>query len=493
MRWIPICLLAACGSSEPSGPITAHTISPTVGSVGGGTRVTIEGTGLDGAKDITIGGIDCGDLAHESGSRVRCTTGARLWVEGPADVIVTGAHDQRAELPGAYRYECEWTTSSGRRTCGAAPPRLMVEEQKVTKTMAQFGETMQTNGHGAPLTIARSLSATDARNQQLKVFLSVQNFAQASELTLLAGDAGLTNAFQFRLRGGQGQQWITDGDMVGISVSWSPDNYTTVGNPNRAFITDVAVRVADSAQGVPVSVKVESVGLVPEPRDRFPDGVLTFTFDDNWDDMVQVGAPALAKYNFPATAFVIVDRVGMGERATLGDLKSLQENGWDIAAHAFTSVHHDQRWPLLPANVAEDDLVDTRAWLMSNGFNGYDHCAYPGGDFTSASTSVLPMVAKYFASCRTIYQRQREASPPSDPRKLRVLYVTNAVSLLAAQQAVTYARANREWIIVVFHKLVDGAASATTEWPASDFLALVDHVKQSGIDVQTVTQVLDEK
>ena len=54
---------------------------------------------------------------------------------------------------------------------------------------------------------------------------------------------------------------------------------------------------------------------------------------------------------------------------------------------------------------------------------------------------------------RTIFQAQREAMPPSDPLKLRVLYVTSSTSLGAVQLGVDRARANHEWIILVFHRL----------------------------------------
>lgn len=454
--------------------------------------MAIEGNNLDLVEKITIGGVDCLDLAHESGSRVRCTTGRREFIEeAVGDVVVTGSLGSRAELPGAFSFDCPFKTSTGRQTCGAAPPRE-IAPQPITSWITQNEYSTQTDGFGTPALMQQtSVGTFDLRGQQLKVFLTVQNLASAADVSLLVGDSGLRNYFQFRLRGTQGQQWITDGDDVGLSLSWSPDNFTAHGNPNRGFVTDFALRVVDNATGSPVQVKLSGLALVPEPVDRFPDGVATFTFDDNWDDMVQVGAPILAQHGFKASAFIIVDRVGTGDHATMFDLRALQDNGWDIAAHALTSAHHNARFPTLPLDVVEDDFADTRAFLMKNHFNGYDHCAYPGGDFTLNGNNILPLATKYFASCRTIFERQREAAPPADPRKLRVLYVTNGTSLATAVQAVDNARANHEWIILVFHKLVDLPPAATTEWPAADFAALVEHVDQSGIAVQTITEVLE--
>jgi peptidoglycan/xylan/chitin deacetylase (PgdA/CDA1 family) len=479
---------------SPSGPLEIHSIDPTVGPATGGTRVTIEGLNLDAVDKIQIGGVDCLDLAHEAGSRVQCTTGRREFIEeGVGDVVVSGALGSRAELPGAFSFECSFTTSTGRKSCGAAPPRP-IAPQPITSWITQSEYAMQTDGFGTPSLMQQTNAGVfDLRGQQLKVFLSVQNMAAVTDISLLVGDSGLRNYYQFKLRGTQGQQWLVDGDDGGLSVSFAPENYTSVGNPNRGMVTDYALRVVDNATGTPVQVKISGLALVPEPAERFPSGVATFTFDDNWDDMVQIGAPILAQHGFQATAFVIVDRIGKADHTSMFELHALQEKGWDIAAHAMTSAHHNARFPTLPLDVVENDFVDTREFLMKNHFNGYDHCAYPGGDFSYNGNNILPLATKYFASCRTIYERQREASPPADPLKLRVLYITQGTALLTAMQAVDNARANHEWIILVFHKLVDVPPAAQTEWPAADFSALVEHVSQSGIAVQTVTEVLEGK
>jgi hypothetical protein len=79
---------------------------------------------------------------------------------------------------------------------------------------------------------------------------------------------------------------------------------------------------------------------------------------------------------------------------------------------------------------------------------------------------------------------------PADSLKLRVFYVTNTTTLARATAAVDNARANREWIVLVFHQLVASPPAVSTEWSAADFATLVAHVASSGIPVKTVGQVL---
>lgn len=375
---------------------------------------------------------------------------------------------------------CPWTTSAGKKSCGARPP-AKVDKPRVERMVVDEPMHVETAGERLLAWSNMAIDFTD-RMPQLRLRADL---AHASRFDLLLGTDGLANAFVFTLRSGQGQPWIVD--ATPFTVSFAPN--AVLGNPDRARITDIALRVVDD--GTPVTIDLAGIAVVPEPVARYPRGVLTFTFDDNHDTMITEAAPRLDARGFAATAYVIVDQVDLAARATLAQLADRQARGWDIAVHAYSSYAHEERWPTIPAAALEDDLVEARAWLMANGFSGYDHCAYPGGDFTlGGTTDVLAIVERYFTTCRSIYQRQREAYPPSDARKLRVLYITNTTTLDAAKRAVDNAIAAREWIIVVFHRLVD-TPSLSTEWAKSDFAAFVDHVAASRIPVETVTRVLD--
>ena len=485
------CLVCSC-SGEPSGPtepLRAGAIEPATGSVAGGTRVTVTGSGFREGVEVEVGPSPCTNLVIESGSRLSCTTGSSDFVEDLVDVAIRDG-DERSMLSYAYAYVCPWTTSSGRRSCGAAPPDPVavqpVSAWVIDEAMAM---ALETDGTGSERVVSAPVPATDMRGSQLKIWLRVSGIDHVSALDLSLGNRGLTSAFTLRLDSGQGQQWMTEGDLVGFTVSWSPEHLTTVGTPDRAAIEEIAFRVVDDASGS-VRVAIGGVALVPEPIGQYPEGLLSFTFDDNWSVMANAAGDSLARFGFPATAYVIIDYIDKQDRATHNELHDLQLAGWDIAVHAFTGAHHDARFPTLPAQVVEDDLVDAREWLMRYGFKGHHHCAYPGGDFSYGGSSILPIVGRYFTSCRTIYQRQREAMPPSDPLKLRVLYVTASTSLTAAKLAVDRARANHEWIILVFHQFTSGAPSLSTEWAMSDLDQLVDYVAASGIEVSTVANAL---
>lgn len=500
MRWLLPVFLVACNLG--GGPVTIDSIEPAEGSVGGGTRVTIHGSGLSSDDRVLIGGVVCGAVSA-SDTRLTCTTGDRHFQEGAADVVIAGA-----TLPEAYTYKCTWMTSTGRESCGAAPPG-MAPEQDVASWITQMdpgsgfvanpgitnlddtsdhvigmqAAVVETIGTGSTRTLAKTgMAPIDFTGKVARLWLKLEGVEHLGELEVQLGDANLANAYRFSLRTGQSRQWFTDGDWVSVAVPWSPDGVN--GSPDRSRITDVMVKVADDASGSHVRMHLNGIALVAEAAPAYSGGVVSFTFDDGFDTIVPA-SQMLAAHGFAATAYVITDQVDKDGRAKLSDLTTLQNAGWDIAAHAYTQVDHALNYTELSPSEVEDDMVNTRAWLIAHGFQGYDHCAYPSGEFDA---TIVALAGTYFTSCRTIYAAQQELSPPSDARRLRVGYVTSSVTLATVERWIDEARANHEWLILVFHHFTDTPV-ASVDWRASDFQAVVEHVAASGLPVATVSTV----
>lgn len=71
---------------------------------------------------------------------------------------------------------------------------------------------------------------------------------------------------------------------------------------------------------------------------------------------------------------------------------------------------------------------------------------------------------RFCSTIRSINQKTTETWPPADPHKLRVLYITGTsagTTLTAAKAAVDKAKANREWLILVFHDFAEGATTTS--------------------------------
>lgn len=348
---------------------------------------------------------------------------------------------------------------------------------------------IETDGLGTAKTLKKSALGTfDFTGKMPRLWVKLDSPTTASTLQLYLGNNNLADQYKFSFNSTQGQQWTTDGDWVAFSMSWSNKTLSQVGSPNRAAITDVQLRAIDNATGTPVRVHANQFSMVDEPVD-YPDGLLSFTFDDGFASQYSVAKPILDGYGFPATAYIIVDHVGAPNYMALSDLTDLQDNSnWEIAHHSFDGDIHTVGFPATPQGDLEFDIDAGRAWLYNNGFNGSCDCAYPHGAFTGG-TDVLSVVEAKLSSCRTIHQKHREAFPPSNPYKLRVLLVSKPVTVATVKAAMDQAKLNKEWIILVFHKITSTPV-ANDDYDTTQFTDIVDYADTIGIPVKTVAEML---
>jgi len=81
---------------------TISGISPNLGSITGGTAVTISGTGFQAGFSVTIGGSAATELTLVSGESITVLT--PVGIAGSRDVIVTNTDGQSVTLPTGYTY-----------------------------------------------------------------------------------------------------------------------------------------------------------------------------------------------------------------------------------------------------------------------------------------------------------------------------------------------------------------------------------------------------
>lgn len=95
------------GPSAPTGPVPVVSgLSVTIGSTGGGTRVTFTGSDLDRGADVTFGGV----AARPGGFDPRVPAGTSLvmttptHVAGVVDVVITNPNGRPLRLDASYEF-----------------------------------------------------------------------------------------------------------------------------------------------------------------------------------------------------------------------------------------------------------------------------------------------------------------------------------------------------------------------------------------------------
>ena len=251
----------------------------------------------------------------------------------------------------------------------------------------------------------------------------------------------------------------------------------SVGTPDRAAIERVEWRLSERAEpGPPLVGWVGGLSARPLP----PAGVVSLTFDDGYDDHYAIAAPMLAEHGFRGTAYVMPDQIGLPGYLTLEQLHALERDfHWDVAAHHFTPFTD------FPPAELPGILDGIQGYLAAQGLGaGRLHLAYPLGKHDAR---ILALVRARFATAR-LASGGAETLPPADPLRLRAYNVLATTPPAAIAAAARRARDEREWLILMFHYLVD-APQRDTEYPIGALREALVGISDSGVAVRPVSEV----
>jgi len=249
------------------------------------------------------------------------------------------------------------------------------------------------------------------------------------------------------------------------------------GRPDRGAIERVEWRLAErEGSGPHVTGWVGGLASHALPGE----GVVSFSFDDGYDEHYAVAAPILAEAGLRGTAYVMPEQVGQPGYMTWEQLHALDADfGWDVAAHHFTPFTEFPRAEL-------PGVLDgiTRS-LIAEGFSrGVPHLAYPLGKHDAG---VVALVRSRFATAR-LASGGVETLPPADPYRLRALNVLQSTPPAALVAAAERARDEGEWLILMFHFLVE-EPRIDTEYAISDLRAAATGIAATGVVVRPLSEV----
>jgi peptidoglycan/xylan/chitin deacetylase (PgdA/CDA1 family) len=334
---------------------------------------------------------------------------------------------------------------------------------------------------GAPLFALTALAYTDATNAYGATF-----WQQASAGAAVAAEPYQT--FQNLYSSVEAAtEWRTA--LFDLSTSFNQ------GTPGaKSAITKLALRAIDFGGGPKASLRWGGVALVPKASaSLYPNGVITIGLDDGYISQFTDARPALDKYGFPAVAYVIQDLLpatyGGGLYLGVDQLHRLEDvHGWEVAAHSAYMADHNQTnaFGALSESALRANLEKHKRWMISEGFRGVDHFAYPQGKYT---TETVRIVRDYFTTARTVlFGNLENAVRPGDPLRMRCIPVDASNTLATLQSRVDAIKANRSWGQLYLHQIAAGATGTSTT--PTIFSGLIDYIAAQGVAVRTVSDVL---
>ena len=249
------------------------------------------------------------------------------------------------------------------------------------------------------------------------------------------------------------------------------------GTVRRTGVAVIDTVIRGIGPGLPLEVDFGGLHAIASPSQ----GVVSLTFDDGYEAHFDVAAPLMAERGFAGTAYVMPDQVGLDGYMTLDELRVLRRSyGWDVAAHHFVP------FTKLEPDDLDDTILGVRGYLTRHGFgDGANHLAYPLGKLDPKV--VLPTTRRHFGTAR-LASAGPETLPPGDPHRLRAMNVLDTTSPAEIRAALLRAREHREWLILMFHFLVE-EPEIETAYAISAFTAALDEIRNVGLPVRTVNEV----
>lgn len=347
-----------------------------------------------------------------------------------------------------------------------------------------------TSGAGGACVIRKdAFTAVDLTANLIVALVKLSDPTRTNQVLLYAGSGGMTSFFTIP---------AGNGGTVGVSAFRASSEWTwlvfdagvvqsTTGTPSKSAITDFQFYVQDKSGGA-ITISVNAIGYVPKPA-VYPNGVVTFTWDDVYPSQYTVARPYLDKYGFGANAFVIVDKVGAAGGMTQAQLDELERyHGWEIGGHAYTTANHNAGFSTLSTSALDDECYNLKNWLLTNGYRGADLFAYPLGD---DGGSVPTTVGHYFSFGRHVVATPTQTQIVDNPMRVRTMTgFGNSLAASTITGIVDRAYSEGEWLIIYGHDLTSSVTTPSTQYTTASFQTVVDYVAAKGIPVRTVGEVL---
>lgn len=246
-----------------------------------------------------------------------------------------------------------------------------------------------------------------------------------------------------------------------------------------ADVKAVSVYMFLSSNG---TLQTDDYHITPYKYVGFNRGLLTFTFDDGFEQNITTALPVLNQYGFKTTQCVSTQYVE-GVPAQITNMQTFTSGGHEICSHSVTHPF------LTQTSTAQVDyeLSHAQSFLQSITGQSITDFSSPFGDYNVA---VNTEIQKYYKSHRTT-DEGFNSKDNLNPYRLRVQNMQNSTTLAQFQSWVNKAKTDQTWLILLYH-VVGSQTPEQFDTNQADFNAQMQWLASSGLAVKRWDQALAE-
>ncbi|MGE0067067.1 MAG: polysaccharide deacetylase family protein [Solirubrobacterales bacterium] len=336
---------------------------------------------------------------------------------------------------------------------------------------------IKTDGFGdESVATSPPLEAVDLRNSHVafQALISFSSRLKSVKLRLASGDIGSDYA-EATIADDSDPSLLT-GNFEMQSIPRG--EFNVVGSVDWSAIDRAQIVVTDNLLG-PVELYVAGIYAIP----TYKTATVSFAFDDGLASTYTLGLKKLSAFRYPASEYVIANTVGTPGFMSQEQLFTLQnQHSWEIGGHAGTIADHNEPRGLDDLDPAElkKDFDDLRTWMDESGFERRTF-AYPKG---AASAEVRKYAARDYCAARVTGEGP-ETIPPRNPFTIRGWSINGLVTEAGEiEDAIDRAVAEKTWLVITFHNLVQGTPVEATDFSYAAFSQVVAHVRSLQVKKQ---------
>lgn len=373
-----------------------------------------------------------------------------------------------------------WSLGHDWRKYGSDPNTTVADDATTFRTGSQGLRLTDTNSANRYVAVSKEINLDARKNILLDVY--VEDYTKIDKLSIFLSPVinDLTISFTCDYPGSNLRNgWNT------IEVSGYSLYKLNVTDDDLTRIKYVRIKMLRTESALGASIVLDRLYTTPISLSK---GKVTISFDDSLATTYTVAKPMMDAYGMSGVVYAIPELVGTAGYMTVGQMKTLQDLGWDICSHTMSHLYMVGDPQPTEAEIRAE-LLDSKQWLIANGFaRGSQHFASPGGQHTN---EIIDIIKEYYVTHRTILGSYQNPYPTINPYKLRVGLIINTTTIAQIKASIDSAANQKTWYILCIHDIVDPADVATKILPAT-FQEIINYLAAANVDVVTMSDMIQE-